>query len=103
MLRRNFMCGAKMDFRYLAQYAWPVRFYEFFGGLFYAWRYAPFQSQAELLAPAFQPIDEPLARDDRCGRHRDVGFRSRPLLQHNVASMPHQGLLDYTRVRELVR
>src|SRR5206468_1277388 len=66
-------------------------------------RYAAFQSQTEVLAFAFQPIDESLARDDRCGRHRDVGFRSRPLLKDNVAPMPHQGLLDYARVCELVR
>src|SRR5690349_18484947 len=97
------MRGAEMDFRHLAQSRWPAHFDQFFCGLLYAGRYASFQSQTEFLALAFQPIDESLARDDRCGRDGDIGFRSRPLLKGDVAPMPHQGLLDYSRVCELVR
>src|SRR6516162_2759434 len=103
MLRSNLMRGAEMDFRHLAQCLWPVHFDKFFCSLFHAWRYAAFQSHTELFALAFQPIDEPLARDDRCRRYRDVGFGSRPLLKDDVAAMPHQGLLNHSRVCELIR
>src|SRR6266480_5386022 len=103
MLRSNLVRGAEMDFRHFGQCLWPAHFDQFFCSLFHTARNTAFQSQTEFLALAFQPIDESLARDDRCRRHRDVGFRSRPLLKHNVAPMPHQGLLDYARVGELVR
>ena len=97
------MRGAEMDFRHLAQCLWPAHFDQFFCSLFHAGGHAALQSHTKFFAFAFQPIDESLARDDRCGRHRDVGFCSRPLLKDNVAPMPHQGLLDYARVCELVR
>src|SRR6188474_2935859 len=103
MLRSNLMCGAEMEFRHFAQCLRPTHFDYLSCSLFYAGRYAAFQSHTEFFAFAFEPIDESLARDDRCRRHRDVGFRSRPLLKNNIAPMPHQGLLDYASIGELVR
>ena len=103
MLRSNLMRGTEMDFRHFPQCLWPAHFDQFFCSLFHPGRYAAFQSHTEFFALAFELIDESLARDDRCRRHRDVGFRPRPLLKDNIAPMPHQGLLDYARVGELVR
>src|SRR5262245_20346650 len=102
MLRRNLMSGAKMDFRHFPQRLWPAHFDELFCTLLHAGRHAAFQSHTEFFAFAIKPIDESLTRHDRCRRDRDIGFRSRPLLNNNVTPMPHQGLLDYARIGELV-
>src|SRR5262245_26397595 len=103
MLRSNFMRGAEMDFSHVAESVWPAHFDQLFCGLFHARRYAATQAHSEFFALPLKPIDESLTRHDRCRRHRDIGFCSRPLLNNNVAPMPHQGLLDYARVGELVR
>src|SRR5262245_56892393 len=89
MLRSDLMRSAEMDFRYFTQRVWPLRFDQVFCSLFYTGRNPAFQTQAQFFAFTFQPIDESLARNDRCSRHRDVGFSSRALLKYNIATMPH--------------
>src|SRR5262245_58077396 len=103
MLRSNLMCRSEVNFRHFAQCLRSIGFYEFSCGLVYALRNAPSQSHTELFALALEPIYEPLTRNDRCCRHRDVGFCSWPLVKDNVATMPHQGLLDYAGVCKLIR
>src|SRR5215472_12819583 len=103
MLRSNLMSRSEVNFCHFAQRVRPLGFDEFFCCLFYALRNAASQSHTELFALALQPIDESLAREDRCGCYRDVGFCSWPLLKDNLATMPHQELLDYARVCKLIR
>src|SRR5262245_8612487 len=103
MLRSNLMGGAEMDFCHFPQCLWSLRFDSLSGSLFHAGRHTALQSDTEFFALAFEPIDESFPRDNRGRRHCDIGFRSRTLLEDNVASMSHQGFLDYARVCKLIR
>src|SRR5438067_195178 len=56
----------------------------------------------QLLSLSLQPINKCFTRQDRCCRHRDVRFRTRPLLNTNFPAVVQQCIFDHLRIGKFI-
>ena len=97
------MRSSEMHFCHVAQHLCSVHFHQLFRDLFDVRGHSSIESQSKLLPVALQPIDEAVARQNRCRSHRNIRFRFRALFDVDLPSMPQQRLLDDPRIGELIR